>query len=134
MQKTPKNPHIPTWWYGKQPPPDASKEEVRKVVNYVTNVLREIAFCTRRNQPVTKNPRSLTWLIKWETLVRQATDHANSPPAWELTGETEADYRARQACGSCYKGVWGGVPSVDQYRAMKAGVDVPFTAYDTRGD
>lgn len=55
-----------------------------------------------------------------------------SKSAWD--GETKMEYRARQACGSAYKGVWGGVPSVEQHRMMKAGVNLPFTAYDTRGD
>ena len=53
---------------------------------------------------------------------------------WEKTGETEADYNARQRMGSYYKGVWGGVPSVSDYRRMKAGEYVMSTAYDTRGD
>tara|TARA_Y100001963_G_C6600870_1_gene362449 strand:- start:61 stop:513 length:453 start_codon:yes stop_codon:yes gene_type:complete len=53
---------------------------------------------------------------------------------WEQTGETQEIYKARQRCGSRYKGVWGGVPTVDQYKRMIAGEDVMFTAYDTRGD
>ena len=53
---------------------------------------------------------------------------------WEKTGETEADYNARQRMGSYYKGVWGGVPSVYDYQQMKAGKYVMSTAYDTRGD
>ena len=39
---------------------------------------------------------------------------------WEQTGETQEIYNARHWCGSMYKGVWGGVPSVEQYKAMKA--------------
>lgn len=47
---------------------------------------------------------------------------------------TKADDCARNSYGSYYKGVWGGVPSVGQYRLMKAGSSVMSTAYDTRGD
>jgi len=64
----------------------------------------------------------------------QAPARGESQREWESTGETESEYRARQACGSYYKGVWGGVPSVSQYRAMKQGKPVMSTAYDTRGD
>lgn len=53
---------------------------------------------------------------------------------WEQTGETQEIYNARHWCGSMHKGMWGGVPSVEQYKAMKAGENIMFTAYDTRGD
>ena len=48
--------------------------------------------------------------------------------------ESEQEYKTRQSCGSYYKGVWGGVPSEEQFSAMKEGQVVMSTAYDTRGD
>jgi len=126
-----RNPHMPNWWFGPQAPLHASKEEVDNVVNYVTNDLREIAYCTRQKRVVPKDSRSHIWKLKWETLEYNMT---NLKREWELTGETEKQYRARQACGSSYKGVWGGVPSVEQFRKMEMGFPIMSTAYDTRGD
>ena len=101
------------------------------MINYVTNDLRGIAYCTRQKGPIPNDSRSYIWKLKWETLVSNMN---NLKREWESTGETEEEYRARQACGSSYKGVWGGVPSVEQYRQMKEGAPVMSTSYDTRGD
>lgn len=71
-------------------------------------------------------------LKKWHVPSSDKKPYSRPKPLQQE--ETAEEYKARQSCGSYYKGVWGGVPYLVDFRAMKQGKVVMSTAYDTRGD
>jgi hypothetical protein len=99
-----------------------------------TDVKREPPPPPQPSSPV-KRSRSAEAVVQTKEIkppLKSKKQKVQEKKPWECTGETESDYRDRQACGSYYKGILGGVPDPEQYMRMKAGFPMAFI--DTRGD